>query len=329
MKIRHRSHSCCGVALFVIVALFHGGEALAAPTPGQLFWVDTQNPIRRAELDGSGIVSVAPGSVGVSDFVVDRRTNHIYWKTFFNVFRSEIGGSTATTIFTFPSFAFDGDITLDPVHNHLFFVDSRNNAIYRSNLDGSGASTIVPAHGIPSNGTGVYNLSLDMTNEKLYWNDVTAIRRGNLDGSNAETLFTLPGVPDNYADFAVAPGLGKIYMAFNPDTAGGSTVRRMNLDGSGQEIVASGFDGISGIAIDEPGNRFYFTETRFVAPNMYASTIRASALTGGASQIVVNLGTSFSQIYELAFVPIPEPGTTCLASIASLTVLLGRRRRVS
>jgi hypothetical protein len=261
----------------------------AASAP-QIYWSGDGTKILRADLDGTNMTTVVSDTQNnMGDFVIDRRTSKIYWDTGFRIYRSNLDGTAITGIFDFPSFAFEGDITIDPVTNALFFVDGRNNAIYRSNLDGTGATTIVPAHGTPSNGGGVMELSLDSSAGKLYWNDKDSIRRINLDGSQDELLFSGASGID---DFEIDPQQGKIYWAATSGAQNGGAIRRANLNGTQQQTLVGNLWWADGIALDLAHGKMYYTDGWYSGPTNYNGTIRVANLDGTSQQTLINLGSS-------------------------------------
>jgi hypothetical protein len=273
------------------------------------------------------MTTVAAGLGNIGGLVIDRRTNHIYWNDGFDINRSNLDGSDITRLFHFPPESFRGDITIDPLRNHLYFVDGRNNIIYRSDMDGSNAIAVVPARGTPNNTTGLSDLWLDPVSEKLYWNYDGAFHRTNLDGSAEEVLFNAsPGLDISFVgigDFEIDPFQGKIYWAHHKMLSGDSSVRRANLDGSQQETLVSGLWWANGVALDLPRGKMYFTDSAYIGPTDYDATIRIANLDGSAAQTLINLGpSSIVQPSEITLdtLIIPEPATALLVIISLLCI---------
>jgi hypothetical protein len=296
----------------------YAGEAAAVVVGPQIYWADTGNKIRRANAEGSGLVTTITNSqiANIGDFVTDWRTDLVYINDGFNIYRSNLDGSNFTSIFQFPPFAFRGDITIDSLTNQLFFVDGRNNIIYQSNLDGSGATTIVPVSGTPSNGAGIRELGLDLSAGKLYWNFASTFHRTNLDGTQDEVLFTSP---DSIGDFELDTQDGKIYWTTVNGAKGGGKVRRANINGSQQETLVSNLWGASGIALDLPEAKMFYTDAWESGPTNYDSTVRIANLDGTSPQTVLDLGPSAVNLpFELELAPfsVPEPSAALLAFTA-------------
>jgi hypothetical protein len=65
--------------------------------------------------------------------------------------------------------------------SHIYWTDSRQGTIARTNLDGPNVETLITGVGY------LYSLALDVARGHIYWMD-PGIRRADLDGSNIETL---------------------------------------------------------------------------------------------------------------------------------------------
>ncbi len=140
----------------------------------------------------------------------------------------------------------------------LYWVDSGNEAIQRSELDGSNPQTIVDLKALFGTTTdyGLRYLAVDAPAGKMYWTDSGPgrIQRANLDGSNVETLisgFTGGGL----RGIAIDSAAGKLYWA---DFSAGK-IQCANLDGSGiQDLITSGVTGVREIALDVAAGKLYF-----------------------------------------------------------------------
>ena len=73
----------------------------AATPPAHIYWLQNVSTIMRADLDGANMTTAVANTNGpgenTGDFVVDRRTNQIYWNTGFNIYRSNLDGRRERT----------------------------------------------------------------------------------------------------------------------------------------------------------------------------------------------------------------------------------------
>ncbi len=180
-----------------------------------------------------------------------------------------------------------GPVQDDVVAEALYWVDS--DGIYRLNLDGSAVRRIVSDISEPS------GIAVDSIARKIYWTDelptedpdlglAGRIRRANLDGSDMETVLELDVAPEAIAlrmDSEVPAG-GEMYWLNRYPKEGLSSlppgngvmyllnrnlwdVRRASLDGTDQQILAAGFEGAKGLAIDEVNRKVYWTSVEVSA----------------------------------------------------------------
>lgn len=163
--------------------------------------------------------------------------------------------------------------SLSSIHaqEKIYWADGADNAIKRSNLDGSSVETLVTGLGFPT------AIALDEGNGKMYWTDQNnrTITRANLDGTAVEILVSNVNVKGIALDLTN----GKMYW-----TQGGpGGIQRANLDGSMRELIidtssrANGpfTNAPYGIALDEGNGKIYWTESlgsdRFVRANFDGS----------------------------------------------------------
>ncbi len=134
-----------------------------------------------------------------------------------------------------------GELKLDPTRKHVYFRTAFNGNcdacrwIYRVDYDGRNLTKIVQANGGDA-------LALDLENNKLYYTDTPGnctIKRANLDGSNVESLLTISDKKYNHCwRMEIDRQAGKLYLSMeDEDYANHQTIARVNLDGSGFEIL--------------------------------------------------------------------------------------------
>ncbi len=123
---------------------------------------------------------------------------------------------------------------------NLYWTESRS-GIHRANLDGSDVQQLVERDAVA--------LAIDVSADTMYWSETEGLMRSNLDGTDIERIQRTPGA---YSDIALDVDAGKIYLAFTSDCPGCGSLRRMNLDGTGLEVVVRAVRWIEVTAVD-PG----------------------------------------------------------------------------
>lgn len=168
--------------------------------------------------------------------------------------RADLDGSNVEDLVT--GFAFPAGLAVDPAGGKMYWNDTFDlpgtGQIRRANLDGSGVELLVSGLDTP------VGITLDVEGGKIYWTDTASqkIQRSNLDGTNVEDLVT--GVKP--VGIALDVAAGKIYWA--DITFPIDSIKRSNLDGSGQETVLLLFTpgSVRGIALDIPNGKIYLAE---------------------------------------------------------------------
>lgn len=107
-------------------------------------------PLKRANLDGTSIETIAGGAGDAAQWVdLDRADGRAYWNASNtnNIRRVFFDGSSVETLVTIGDGADSGDgsIAIDPVGARIYWPDPTAAAIRRRNADGTGAiETVVP-----------------------------------------------------------------------------------------------------------------------------------------------------------------------------------------
>ncbi|MCA9257532.1 MAG: hypothetical protein KDA33_17915, partial [Phycisphaerales bacterium] len=134
----------------------------------------------------------------------------------------------------------------------IYWTDSNLSRIYKSNLDGTGQSTVVSSGLIDPRGIVVDQRGAGA----LYWADrgTNRIERSNLDGSGRQILVANLGDPNHLAlDFDA----GRIYWTDSIQR----TIQRINLNGSDvQVLVSDDLYGPYGIDIDKENGHVYWAD---------------------------------------------------------------------
>ena len=289
-----------GLALLVLVF----GGAGQARCQFMYFCDDGSGEIRRANLDGTGQVTLVSRLVGPVGPTLDLAGGQMYWADTQagEILRANLDGSGKTTLVS----GLPADPTgpsamppaLDLAHGQMYWSDGTNSGpgvLRRATLDGSQQTILVTGL---SSGPGV---ALDLAGGQMYWAEASGrIRRANLDGSGVTTLLEV-AYPNNIEGLALDIAGGKMYF-----TGGG--IHRANLDGSDQEILVRNNPNPIGIALDVAGGKMYWT-------NIFPGDIRRANLDGSGEEILIK-GLSVSPSVAL---DLGAPGTAAYFTVAAPT----------
>lgn len=130
----------------------------------------------------------------------------------------------------------------------------------RSNLDGSDFQTILQKD-LDSYFIGI---AIDAPEEYVYWTSADSggmIQRAKTDGSNIQTVLTSAG--NNLFGLEVDSANGVIYIYWtthDDGIAASGRILRANLDGGAREVVLSGLDTPTDVALDVGADKIYWTE---------------------------------------------------------------------
>ena len=251
---------------------------------GKMYWVERKHwsqpaKIQRASLDGSNIetlVATRDGSYPLY-LTLDVSEGKMYWVeweetgAWAKIQRANLDGSNTEDIVTEDIVTDWGqeNFALIPsqiievpspktVHVHvnaadrppMYWIDTSAGTLHR--LVDTEVENLVPS---VRNAT---SLTLDVTNDKLYWTEKTGnrtgrIRSANLDGTNVRLVKDLTSVP---LDITFNPADGKLYL-----TNAWGKVQRLNLNGSGfQPNLITGLDTPMNLAVDVANDKLYWTE---------------------------------------------------------------------
>ena len=160
-------------------------------------------------------------------------------------------------------------LALDPADGKLYWTDSQADAIYRSNLDGSGQETLVePSADVHA----PVDIALDVQNGMMYWanggdqgSSNGSLARANTDGSSVEQILT---GRDNPTGIALDVDGGHVYWA----ERGTEEILRAQLDGSNEEMLVDNAAPL-GLALDLEADKLYWT--RFVSQSDPGEILRA------------------------------------------------------
>jgi len=275
-------HASFRSLLVVGLGLLIAPLATPAAAQGKLYFVGNgsgPDPIRRTNVDGSGVVTVVDGLNFPQTIAVDGVADKLYWTNNDKVHRSNLDGSGIETLL-----ATGGSvrgIALDVPGGKMYITDTLQQKIWRANLNGSDLTEIVS----PSDGLNIpSHIAVDGVGGKIYWTEQNdqQVMRADLDGGNVEELHASPaygitldvaaghvywteqlgrmmrsdldgGNPVEMFDdnnimlgVAIDPGNGKLYWAGSNPTR----INRANLDGSELENLANYVNGPQGVFLD-------------------------------------------------------------------------------
>lgn len=187
--------------------------ALALDKPGgKVYWTSHRNPtrmdavrkIQRANLDGSNVEDLITVSREgyFRGIAIDSDAETMYWTEVdfdldtASIWRSDLDGSEAEKILNYGPSRWPSRIELDPLDKKIYWIENKEEAIKRANLDGSNVEIVIDQNSIFS------DLAVDPIAGHLYWLDTerstfnfatTKIKRANLDGSDVIDLIPAPG----------------------------------------------------------------------------------------------------------------------------------------
>jgi hypothetical protein len=203
------------------------------PVNEQLYFYDFGlEALRRAELDGTGVVTVWPGKTQM--FAIEPGSPQLgFVENDISTIRAFPLGASADITTIIPSAAVVA-FAVDPFNQHLYWSDhsgSFSNGIMRAGFDGSNPVGVF--------GSPIYypaSIVVDPVNRRLYYNDGLGTHSVGLNGEGDRLDLPVSGQNAAPVDVALDLAGGKIYAS----EEGSSTVRRANLDGSNVEPVLSG-----------------------------------------------------------------------------------------
>ena len=170
-------------------------------------------------------------------FWISRKVNnwHLYW--------AKTDGSTARAKLMEDADCEYLSVTLDPINNVAFVLDSRG-TIRRVDYDGGGLTTIVEhIDGLQKDG--LWQLAVDPTAQRLYWTNDMSIWSATTDG--ADRTLTIPNHEAPFPiDLAVDHDSGKLYWIDKEL----QMVRRADLDGSNPEDLYRVENPVRGLTLD-------------------------------------------------------------------------------
>lgn len=218
-----------------------------------------EKTLNTCKIDGSGSTKIYTASSAPFDLATDLVNGYLYWADSANIHRVDITGDNPTTILNYSPI--NGGLTR---HSSGLLYPGCERYLYRCNDDGSGNGPLIDRG---STLLQIGHLSVDETNDKVYWQERYAaagewlrIYRSDLDGSNSEMLWTNdPGGVPNLGGISVDPTGEKVYWVNRVS----SLILRSGLDGSNPETIidlsGEGANIPLAVAVDSSGEKVYYT----------------------------------------------------------------------
>jgi DNA-binding beta-propeller fold protein YncE len=208
---------------------------------GQIYWPDIgSGDIRRANLDGTGQVTLLSGLNNLSGLALDLGNGNLYWAEngAGTIGMANLDGSGKEILVSGLGVNSARGIDLDLAGGKIYWANLSASSIQRANLDGSGLETVLEELGSP------YGVTVDPAGGKMYWADWSSndIWRANLDGSGQEILVKGLALPITITLDLTA---GQMYWT----DFGAGDIRRANLDGTEQQILVTGLSNPAGIVL--------------------------------------------------------------------------------
>ena len=300
--------------LFVLVTAVPSEAALG------LYWSSTVNPGGAERGEIGDLANTAETIVDNGDDVmlgiaVDRAAGDVYLANQNGTIQrmNADGTGTATDLVTGLDRPFG--IDLDLPAGKMYYTDREANKIWRADLNGSNAETLVTEPGSSSPDLGINHIALDPSGGKMYWTDQSdsGVYRANLDGTSVVQMFS--GVNETRG-IALDLNNDKVYFT---QKGGNTSILRGDLDGTDLEtLVNNGGVRPGGIDLDPGGGFMYWTDDS-------GHKIYRAGLDGSDITAVLDRDGEANTHFSDVFVAIPEPASLTLLGVGALMVVARRK----
>ncbi|NUM43532.1 MAG: hypothetical protein HUU38_02415 [Anaerolineales bacterium] len=159
---------------------------------GRIYWLQptgaiasTASFIMRSNGDGTGTTQVVGNGPARDSLVVDSIQGYLYWTENDVIWRSDLDGNGATTLYTGGQIR---DLTLDPYAHRLYWLDPAQQTLFRAASDGSNVTALIT--GLDANVRGLVVRPFENT---LYYSNGAAMMRAQLDGTGVTAIAALSG----------------------------------------------------------------------------------------------------------------------------------------
>ena len=309
---------CAGwFATFLLCA----GNALGQK---QIYCTNTDaGTIVRANIDGSGSVTLISGLTVPLGLALDVTSGKIYWTE--NIPGSDNGklrsanlDGTSIQDLVVRSETPD-EVAVDRVHNKIWWSESKGTApsrIARANFDGSGVEEIYQnLDGFVNN---ILDLFLDVEHDQMYWANRgrERLQRASLAGTNVIDLPISPPL-ENPRSIDIDFSSNRIYWVSDAPDGAHRGIRRAFLDGTSNQPVSLGRPDAKGLALDLDAGKVYWSES---------FAIRRANLDGSNPELVFNRpGEQVGGDIEIVVVPEPQSVAQLVIAIVAATIRSPRR----
>jgi len=319
----------------VLIAAFAAFPAEAQ----RVYWADRgADVIQSANHDGTNVQTVVPATEPHS-VELNLAAGLIYWTAreagHGVIGRARLDGSSPETVVS------TGDelpqsIVLDASVGKMFWTAGvgSDSKVMRADLDGQDVEELSSSPSARPRA-----IALDRVNRRYYWSvQIGAgylIRRANYDGSGVIeiSLVGYPGEGNSTYGIAVDMQRAKVYWTAGSDCVPCDQIVRAELDGSSQEIIASGLFEILELAIAEDAGQLYWCESFFDSTGTGSRVVRAELETMNFSTFVDGLDDAIDVTIDPGEQVVPATSALgvvlivfALGAIAAVELL--RRRRV-
>jgi low density lipoprotein receptor-related protein 5/6 len=231
----------------------------------KVYWSDKEGSrIWRANLDGSQQEPVSEyltrpqaltlNSEGQMFIVLDENMIEML----------DLKGTRETILDGHPWLSRPNTLAINNDRNTLYWTDGDKPALGQIDLGSEAIQYQLPLG--PDEAKG---LAVDEANSTMYWPRRGRLYRANLDGSDMTFFPDISGATDVALDLSA----GKVYFATSTYGFYSYSIRRINLDGSDEEMLASYEDGRSdGIALDLARGKLYWAE-RSKTPRIWRANL--------------------------------------------------------
>jgi trimeric autotransporter adhesin len=287
---------------------------------------------RRVNTNGTSDAQVATNYVNSPGFIaIDRAGNQAFVgeslaATTAKVIAVNLSTGVSSTFVTTPTAASScGGLAVDPANNYLYYIlndgtfATQNDQLRRINLDGSN-DVLIQSGFVSSPGAMV----LDAANNRLLIAELATAATRKIFSFNLSTnaITTLTTTASAVAGMALDAPNNKLYYTLTDGSAlnANDQLRRINLDGTGDELVVANFlFGASTLALDAPNNRVLAADTRSTFTNIFGidRTTKAVNFTFSAP---TTIGASNAALAGIAVLPPCEPLPLTLSSAPSTTL---------
>jgi len=208
-------------------------KAVVDATNGKIYWENSFEPgIARVDLDGSNCELVANGGYyGKVSIALDSTGSYLYSVQRTTLRRVDIGAGTTTSL-TLTGLDFTpsaiGDLTVSGSTLYLTVEGSDFGQVIAVSLDPTSTTQVASEVLGTDQPSGMFGISVDAANDKIYWATGSAVRRATLStGAGIETIAT-----GTFDYVTVLPVSGRLLAGDKGSSSGGTL---MDADGTNQE----------------------------------------------------------------------------------------------